>query len=371
MKASLLAESATLGSLLLDERPMAQVARWLRPGDFADPWHTELYTVLRERSVARQETGAEAVGLALLDRLGHRRAELVRVQDVLRSVPVPAAPIHYARMVLEGSLRREITCQGVLLRACALAAALQRDARPVTVGTSMVRDTLGDGERRWQLASGGSPLAEVTHPELAPALRNLDRYLAADRLLTAHPPLDTEDVGAHERTLVCSLIVRPGALPAVRRWLRPQAFQDEAWRAAYLAVLELHDRHAPIDPVTVAWEIQRAAAQHGPGPDPAQLTKAGDIAGASEPTFHGKDVAAALVRRTADHAARSLEAAAMNPGLDLPSVYETGSLVLEGVLAASEGLQPHPDSAPGRHLAAVQDLGPGRPQADLVLPESG
>ena len=25
----------------------------LRPGDFADPWHTQLYTVIRERSVAR------------------------------------------------------------------------------------------------------------------------------------------------------------------------------------------------------------------------------------------------------------------------------------------------------------------------------
>ena len=369
MRAAHLAESATLGGLLLDPPAVDQVARWLRPGDFTDPWHAELYKVIRERTTARQDTGPEAVGLALLDRLGHRRAELPRVQEVLCCVPAPAATAHYARMVLEASLRREVACQGVLLQAGALAAALQRDARPVTVGASMVRTALGDGERRWQLASGGSPSAAVTHPELAPALRNLDRYLAADRFLSAHPA--HEDVVAHERTLVCSLIARPGAVPAVRRWLRPQAVQDQAWRAAYLAVLELHDTGAPIDPVTVAWEIQRAAAQHGPGPDPTELAHALDTAGPSEPTFHGRQVAEAVVRRTADHAARTLEAAAMNPGLDLPGVYETGTLVLEGLLAASEGLQPQPGSAAERHLSAVQDLAPAPARADLGLPEYG
>ena len=369
MKAAHLAESATLGGLLIDPPAIGQVALWLRSGDFADPWHAELYTVLRERTAARQDTGPEVVGLDLLDRLGHRRAELPRVQEVLRCVPAPSATVHYGRMVLEASLRREVTWQGVLLRACALAAALQRDARPVAVGTSMVRTALGEGERRWQLASGGSPSAEVTHPELAPVLRNLDRYLAADRFLSAHPAV--EDVVAHERSLVCSLIVRSGALPAVRRWLRPQALQDQAWRAAYLAVLELHDTGAPIDPVTVAWEIRRAAAQHGPGPDPAELTMAWDIAGPSEPAFHGRQVAAALVRRTADHAARSIEAAAGNPGLDLPGVYETGTLVLGGLLAASEGLQAQPGAAAGRHLTAVQDLVPTPARADLGLPEYG
>ena len=371
MKASHLAESATLGALLIDSGAMRQVGGWLRPGDFDDPWHSGLYTVLRERAVARQDLGAEAVGLALLDRLGHRRADLPRIHGVLRCVPTPAAPLHYARMVLDASLRREVTCQAVLLRACALAAALQHDPRPVTVGTSMVATTFVDGERRWQLASGGSPSAQATHPELEPVLRNLDRYLAADRFLSAHPPLDPGEALEHERTLVCSLIVRPGSLPAIRQWLRPQGLQDQAWRATYRAVLELHDRRAPIDPVTVAWETQRAAAQHGPGPDPAELIRALEIAGASEPTFHAKAVAAALIRRTADHAAGTLEAAAMNPGLDLPSVYETGSLVLQGLTSVSQGLQSCPDSGARRHLAAVHELDPVRPWVALGLPESG
>ena len=52
--ATRLAEEATLGALLLDPTPMAQVRGWLRPGDFADALHGQIYSVLCERNAAGQ-----------------------------------------------------------------------------------------------------------------------------------------------------------------------------------------------------------------------------------------------------------------------------------------------------------------------------
>ena len=222
MTAERLAEAATLGSLLVEPAELAQVARWLRPGDFADPWHADVYAVMREHLTARERVEPEGVGRQLRERVGPRRADLPRIAGLLHTTPARPRPLRYAAMVLESSLRREIAGQGVLLRAAALSAALTLESRPISAVTAMVETNLAVAEQRWQLASGGAPTAVAsTVPSLSPVLRNTDGALGADRLLAAHPEMNQRDVCEHEQRLVAALICHPGKVPAVARWLRP------------------------------------------------------------------------------------------------------------------------------------------------------
>ena len=355
MKAAQLAETATLGSLLVDPVALRQVTPWLRAGDFADPWHGQLYTVMRERLVAGEAIDAENVGLQLLERVGPHRADLPRIIGLLRTAPVRPQSQRYAAMVLESSLRREVAGQGVVLRASALSAALCQERRPVVTGTALVDDALTAGERRWQLASGEAPSGAAPHLERAPALRHLDTALSADKLLSAHPDLDLQQAREHERRLVAALVCHPGAVSGIGRWLSPESLVDRPSRAVYVALLDLVDRGKPVDVVTVAWQVQHGSRQSGPGPDLAALVRDVDAATVDDPPFYSRPVAADLVRRTADSAARALTAAAANPGLDVPDLFETARLLTATVRTAASGLpERSTEVASGRHLAAVR-----------------
>ena len=355
MTVTQLAEAATLGALLLRPKPLDHVGTWLRAEDFADPWHRQLYAFLREKQVAREPIHPEVVGLDLLERVGPRRADLVRIVGVLTSTPAHAEPAVYGRMVLESSLRRDVGLQGVLLRACALSASLNHSSRPLTVGVAMVDQALREGEGRWQLASGESSSAPTTHPELAPALRNPHRFLAADRLVSAHPELDVEEGRLSEQQTVASLICHPDQLREVRSWLRPELLTDKRWRVAYEALLDLVDAGtSPVDAVTVAWQIQRSTRRLGRGPDPADLVRAVDSSVSIDPSFCSRRVAENVVRRTADSSARLLKSAADNPGLEVPELYETARVGTAALLGTAGSL----DGARGRgvHLQAVPEL---------------
>lgn len=371
MRADQLAEAATLGALLLEPAALADVTGWLRADDFALWWHGEVYTVLRERLAAAEPIHPEAVGLQLRDR-GVRRGGLSRIVDLLQVVPVRPHPRRYAAMVLESSLRREIAGQGVLLRAAALSAALTQESRPVVNITALVEAALADGQQRWQLAAGEQASAVSTPPQFAPVVRNTDRALGADRLLAAHPELDQRAVREHEQRLVAALICHPAQIPAISRWLRPEALLDRAWRAAYAALVDLGERGEPVDLITVAWETQRASRRRGPGPDPSTLMRAVDAAIGDDPGWVGRLVAADLVRRTADSAARSLQAAAANPGVDVRDLFETGRLLTQTVRLAAAGLPERAsDPVTGRHLQAVRSQHVAACPAALEGPVAG
>ncbi|HWB36058.1 MAG TPA: DnaB-like helicase N-terminal domain-containing protein, partial [Rugosimonospora sp.] len=115
-----LAEQATLGALLIDPAPLGQIRRWLRPGDFAGQWHEWVYTTLLERHVAGEPIDPVAVGAAMVERFGTRLADQPRLHTLLAATPHAAHAAAYARIVLDGGLRREVAGSGVLLRAGAL-----------------------------------------------------------------------------------------------------------------------------------------------------------------------------------------------------------------------------------------------------------
>ncbi len=372
MKATLLAEAATLGSLMVDPSPLPRVSEWLRAGDFADPWNAEVYALMREQRAAGRAIDPEQLGLELRARVGHHRSDLVRVAALLRITPVHPKVDAYARMVLESSLRREIAQHGVILRASALSATLTLERRPIIAGTALVDEAVAAGRTRWQLACNEPITTGQSNSALAPALRNLDKSLAADKLLSAHADADPQLVRDHEARLIASLVAHPGEIAGVVSWLCPDAMLDRPWRAVYSALLELTEHGQPVDVVTIAWQVQHNSRQLGPGPVPATLVSAVEAAAVDDPRFYSRPVAADLLRRTADSAARSLYAAADNPGLDVPDLLETAGLLTAGLRAAALGLPDRSSEvSAGRHLTAVRSEPTPTSTVDVPRPAAG
>jgi hypothetical protein len=227
----------------------------------------------------------------------------------------------------------------------------------------MVDHALRDGERRWQLASGESSSPSATHPELAPALRNLDRYLASDKFLAAHPDTSLEQVRQDERATVSAVIRHPAQLSEIRTWMRPELLTDSAWKAAYEALLAVVEAGVPVDAVTVSWQLQRTSNHHPPGPTPLELVCAVDGALNFDAGFFARRVATHALRRTADASARLLDSAAANLGLDVPELYATGAVATSALRAAAEPLDNRPR---GGHLQIVPVTQVTRPLSSQV-----
>ena len=192
MNVAVLAEQATLGSLMLTPAQANNVTGWLRAGDFSHPWHQAIYTTLRERLTAGEPIDPVSVGHQMVDRHGHRRADLPRLASLLEAVPPRGEPRRYAVMVLESALRREVTGYGVLLQAGALSAQLAGQAANLTRVTTLVEDALNAAASRWAEAHdhgtrtelpGNRPEPLRVVPPDTPEGACRDAAPSADRLL--------------------------------------------------------------------------------------------------------------------------------------------------------------------------------------------
>ncbi|WP_019873102.1 DnaB-like helicase N-terminal domain-containing protein [Sporichthya polymorpha] len=397
MNHTAMAERATLGALLLGPGHQNQtgptgpqtnagivgILRWLRPEDFADPWHAEVYRTIRALGAAGEACDAEATGHDLIRRLGHTRADVGRLAGLLRDLPVRPQLDVYAAMVLEAALRRETITHGLLLRAGALQSVLDSSPRPMAAVTVTVDAALVDAGYRWAIATGrlrptragptrsGHARSDGPRPAMPIGLRSaagrVHAALGADRFLAAHPLPTARQVADREAALIVTLIAHPRHLDATAAWLRPAAISNRTWRPVYEALLGLRAGGQPIDAVTVFWETRRASRVAGPGPDPRPGIAAVERAAAVDPGYAAARVAGDHLRLAAEAAANSLRTAASNPGLDLGQVLETGH-----VLTAALRTGAVPLSAPGRdgrHLAAVRAL--PAPHAHRERPVAG
>lgn len=314
-----LAERAALGALLLSEDSELATAtvRRLRPADFFEPWHAELFRTIRDMVVAGSRIDAQSVGVGLIDRLGPKYAEAVRVADCLRIVPPNPDLNAYIAMVIESSIRRELAGVGVLLQAGALTAVLDGSARPLQAIAAVIDATVDAAEARFrgdEERLGADP--RRLGAGLAAGLSRkswLDQGLAADRLLGAHPSPQPASVAAHEADLVAALVGRPAALSSVRSWLRADAINDAASRRVYRALTQLADRGQPIDLISVAWEAGRS----GDGPSVPALLVRVEAAQPQSPGYLARIVAADHVRLMAKDAADTIGGAAEDAGREL------------------------------------------------------
>jgi hypothetical protein len=207
---------------------------------------------------------------------------------------------------------------------------------------SLIRGQIEGAETRWSLACG-DPQPRPTRVEDDDA-RWLGILSGADRFLASQPPHTAEQVVEHERTLAASLVIRPRAAEAAGAVVRPEWFHSREWGAVYAALLHLSARGASVDPVTVLWEVQRAAQVWGPGPDHPDFAASVEAALVTDPSHALATVTADLFRRTADAAAHSLEVGASNPGLTVPDLLDTGRVLLAATETAGRGLSGLPRS---------------------------
>ncbi len=346
-----LAERATLGSILLPVPSGGKPPEWLRAEDFVDPWHRDVYAVLHGRHLAGLALDAPSTCGDLMTRVGPRRADLARLSDLLHVTPLRPDTDSYARIVLEASLRREVTGQGVLLRAAALASVVEVDARPAQNVIRMVDAALDALGRRWERA-GTAPsirlLAVDEDPradrvlETAPAIgtaaaRTLDLRLQADRFLSVHPAYDP--TAAHDREIrfLAALIYRPSRIPAWAAILAPESISARPWRPVYGALVRMAETGQRVDAVTLAWEVQRASRAYGAGPGTSPLLEAVETS-YEDPDHLGRLVAGDRLQRVADAGARALRIASDNPGVTVPDLIGTGRLVASAVRSAAESV---------------------------------
>lgn len=364
MNALHLAEQATLGALMLDPDLPTQTAGWLRPEDFADPWHAQVHTVIRELAAARRSTGPNEVGRALIDRLGHRVADVPRILDLLQAAPLHAAGREYGAFVVEQSIRRQVAAFGVLLNGVALNAASSGSAKVLDTVTRQVDALAQTAERRHFAATGASSWRAVLDPPCGPGTAVLPLQLAADRAVSAHPLPSREDIACHEADLVAALVNRPERTPEVAGWLHADALTSDAWRPVYQAVVRLHDTGRRVDEVTVAWELHRASGVHGPGPSIQALRQQVADASILDVGIASRVVAGDQLRLAAERAAQALRIDAANPGLDVRDLLGTVGPLTAALRSTAAHLEPILRAAPRA------DVVPSPPSLRLVEPEA-
>lgn len=336
MNAHPIAEQAALGSLLLDSRLMPEVTPWLRPGDFAEPWHREVYTAMRECHAAGVDGGAVAVGRHLLARLGPSRADLPRIVDLLRAAPPRPDPLAYAALVLEASLRREVGGVGVLLRAGATAAVVEVTSTPMLSAAATVDGLLDAAAVRWRAATGEgrSPRAGVTGTAGV-----LSRCVAADRYLQAHPDPGHHEVADREADLLACLLAKPAHLTTFAPWLETLRLSG-SWHPIQQAMLGLYEHGAQVDPVTVLAEAARRPGEGAPGA--TEVLARVEAVASFHPAYLAQLVAADQLLASAGHAAAELCAVAADLETGVPEILNRGRELTASLRRVSAPLEAEP-----------------------------
>lgn len=356
-----LAEEATLGSLLLNHAHLAEVQRWLRGTDFTDPWHRQVYAFIREAHHAGTPLDPLRLGAVLRDRLPAHQVQLVRVHDLMRAAPAKADARAPARLVADTGIRRDVASQGVLLQAAALSAATNLEAKAVAAACRVVGATLIVANERWSDANGTTTtrLADTLPVQLRAAGADLDLRLAADKYLSAYPPLDLDAAMVNEARLVACLVAHPTAIGPTLDWLPPGDLTNPPWRTVYVALEDLIHDGQDIDLVTLSAQILRTAKTHGPGPDLETLLRGVDAETASVPGHLRRIVAADQLRGIAATGTTLLRITAEDPTSTVPELLSAARAVLDRMLNAATVL---PDDAAhpttGLRLIRNRDIPP-------------
>lgn len=106
---SLEAEKALLGSLMLDKEGIVKIVDFLRPGDFYKSAHSKIYQAM----VDLFET-QESIDLLTLTQRLQEKKELEEIggasylSELLQTVPTPAHLLHYAKIVREKKVLRDL-----------------------------------------------------------------------------------------------------------------------------------------------------------------------------------------------------------------------------------------------------------------------
>ena len=159
------------------------------------------------------------------------------------------------------------------------------------------------------------------------ATRAWEAREGAARYLAANSTRDVQAEGRHVIELIGALIAHPESIGAVSAWLPASRIPDPGWRFIYGTTIELAELGRPVDLVTVAWAAHQHA-HHGPTlPGLDELRDAVDAGWYTGPHVAARAVAIDQARSLADTGASQLHQAAMNPGVLLEDLVDTGHLI--------------------------------------------
>jgi len=332
-----LAEQALAGALLDDPERVRKVADWLTAADFNDAQCAAVYEAVRDRVLA----GGECTPQTVLEDLradtdlqwrGGSAAIGPWLHTLVHHCPPDPDAVTYARMVLESSVRRQLDLVGLRVQAAA--------AEPDGDVTAAVDETLREIEaqgRRWRAATGRIRTVpeDPAHPAAAAQL------LSADRTIRDLAPPDEIDVSGAEHDVIHGVLREPGVLRQLAPRLEPEDFADPARGNTYRAARTLHELGHRVDVVTIAWEQQRQAGQHGPGLPVDQLRQmAADIAAPGRAEHCAQTVGRAALYRLAESARESVREAVRNPGITPVDLLDTATFTYRGVRTAAERTRP-------------------------------
>ncbi|ATY17107.1 hypothetical protein CU254_41765 (plasmid) [Amycolatopsis sp. AA4] len=336
--ATRLAERALLGALLHRPARLADVQGWLRPHDFADPELGAVYSAMQDlhgRGLLQSVSEKALVGndfspatrnavtrniLAVRDVLADRTGTGTARQSRLMTELYLAAPpsttphhAHYAERVLESSARRQIERWAVRTRSVAGSGRISGDLRAIQdLDRALSNGIRGPGS--------GIPLAEDP-ASLAP---------------TVPPPALLVDRA--EKRLIGDVLA--GKRPDLITRFTPEDFTGSpahaaTWRS--IRALAAASPPEPVDPVTVAWEGEVHADDHGQGLPPDELM---DLARKSAPASENavSIVVQAALHHHAQQASDALQSAARDRKRPLHEVRQTVDAVSAALRTTAERL---------------------------------
>jgi replicative DNA helicase len=354
--ASISAEQALLGAVLLDPAGQHQVLNLVQPGDMVRPWHAQVLAAM-QRVRGRGALPSPAEVYAELqndpDLPSSVSRDAVRVAGLMEAAPRARHAPAYAVMVIEGGIRQRLHLAGSRLAQASETGNLEVVLRQAA---SCTHD-LNACRARWLALPGH------LRPELpAPAGQAGDDARVVRRKAAVREELarreDPKALAAGEQALR-DLAAAPSQLAHVARWLQPGHFARPESGELYAVMRDMNAAGRPVDPVTITWE----AARRGLPADPRSLaggTGLFAVASAREVYRHG-------VLAQAAQAGQDMQAEATDPSCSPRRLMQSAGERLRALEPQQQsGLRPARDAktpAQGNAAAGEQVRYPEREAA--------
>ncbi len=363
------AETSLLGTLLHEPGRVRQLD-WLDAEDFYNPGRQQVFAAVRDL-VAEHDTAAggppaepgsavEGVDPVAVWQRVQRDAEFAAGQHPALTAPglhtlmQTAPPAHsaqpavYGQMVLESSVRRQISQDGMRVGQ-ASTSSTQLATMLDEVGQAL--DHLADVEQRWHSTSPEAERGELD--------------AAAEALRPEAPTAAQRDEAEH--ALVEHVLARPELLDNLPD-LDQGDFADPAVAATLNAAAEVHaDPSGPrVDPVTVAWHQQRRGQD---GLTPQQLASATQYSPAGDPHYYADVVLRGSLASHSTAAAETVQRAAQDPTLQPEAVLDTARAAWSDVQrTAHRATAAHPAQLAAHGQASTLDAALRQPTQQHPTP---
>jgi replicative DNA helicase len=391
--ASEFAAAALLGALLWRPERVAEVSGWLAPEDFARPAYGVIYSAVlthhehrsNSRAVPDGDDDEPAVALTSIARelMTTPHAELhshagdpsnplsAPALHTLLSL-TPAGPdgrsehVRYARLVLEASIRRQISAAGARIAQFAAMIPTRRSDDAAAVlqqATGQTAAQLNELHQHLIAAAGpSSPIAAALDPirDSTRAERPLsvvgvngvvdagsDTTLAAGTTAVPLSPPTHAEIERAELGVLGACVANQSVRAAALESLRSEDFTREKTATTWLALRSLVERGDPVDVVLLAAETELIGATPGyeEGMTGPELLCAAQRYGDPANGYRVIDtVARASLIRHATATAAALRTIAVDRALGGPEVVQAARTRVAALAAAAHRLDAGTDS---------------------------